>query len=224
MLPTTEIIEVDGVSVDDWASFRAALREATADAFEEGAGAALTLAVLHPTAGKPEGTVDLELSASDVEALHELGWSSELPSIAFLPIQTTLSAHGNPITAVAMGVERTHSLIMMTYLTIDRLFRGSVGVEQLRGPIGIAELGFQVLQRGFMYFVFLMGMVSINLAVINFLPLPILDGGLALFIIYERIVGRPPSIQVQNALNLLGIVLIGALFIVVFYNDIARLM
>lgn len=221
--PMTTLLSVDGAAVADWPSFRAALRASTAEAYAAGQGTSVMLGVRYPTPGEPEDEVELALSAEEVKALHDLGWRSALPSVAFLPIQTTLSANGNPITAVVMGVERTHSLIMMTYLTIDRLFRGSVGVEQLRGPIGIAELGFQVLQRGFMYFVFLMGMVSINLAVINFLPLPILDGGLALFIIYERIVGRPPSVQVQNALNLVGIVLIGALFIVVFYNDIARI-
>ena len=66
-------------------------------------------------------------------------------------------------------------------------------------------------------------MLSVNLAVINFLPLPIVDGGLFLFLVYEKIRGRPPSLGFQNATTIVGLVLIGTVFVVITYNDIVRL-
>ena len=70
---------------------------------------------------------------------------------------------------------------------------------------------------------FFLALISVNLAVLNFLPLPIVDGGLFLFLIYEKFRGRPPSIAFQNGAALVGIMLIGALFLMTFYFDIMRL-
>jgi regulator of sigma E protease len=74
-----------------------------------------------------------------------------------------------------------------------------------------------------MYLVFFLAMISVNLAVLNFLPLPIVDGGLFLFLLYEKVFKRPPSIAFQNAATLVGLALIGTLFVVTFYNDVMRL-
>jgi regulator of sigma E protease len=122
-----------------------------------------------------------------------------------------------------MGFEETWKFILNTYLTIDRLIRGSVGVEQLRGPVGIVHLGVTVADRGLLYLLFLLAMISVNLAVINFLPLPIVDGGLFLFLIYEKVKGRPPSIAFQNAATLAGLILIVTVLIVTLYNDVMRI-
>jgi regulator of sigma E protease len=122
-----------------------------------------------------------------------------------------------------MGLQETHKLVLMTYLTIDRLFRGSVGVEQLRGPLGIVHMGSQIADSGITYLVFFLAMISVNLAVINFLPLPIVDGGLFLFLIYEKIKGRPPSVAFQNAATIVGLCLIGTILLVVTWHDVLRL-
>ena len=98
-----------------------------------------------------------------------------------------------------------------------------MSVKQLHGPVGIVHIGTKVADRGFMYLLFFLAMISVNLAVLNFLPLPIVDGGLFLFLVYEKIRGRPPSIAFQNAAALLGLALIGTLFVVTFFNDVMRL-
>jgi regulator of sigma E protease len=224
LMPRTRIAAVIGTPVGDWPSFRESLRRHTANAASKKEGAEVELTVVHPTPGAERETLTLALSAADVADLHELAWHSELPTYAFQPVYTILSAGGDPLTAVGMGFRETYKLIVMTYLTIDRLFRGSVGVEQLRGPVGIVELGAKILPNGFMYFMFFLGMISVNLAVINFLPLPIVDGGLFLFLIYEKIRGRPPSLQFQNAATIVGICIIGGLLVVTFYNDIVRIL
>jgi regulator of sigma E protease len=219
LMGRTRLVSVGETPVDDWADLRETLRAQTTP----GQPATLSLTVAHPTPGNPTEDLTINLTADDVETLHELGWVSSLPPSPFSPMLTTLSAGGNPIRAVVMGFVETHKFLLMTYLTIDRLVRGSVGVEQIRGPVGIVHIGAKVADRGLMYLVFFLGIISVNLAVINFLPLPIVDGGLFLFLIYEKLKGRPPSIAFQNAATILGIALIATVLLVVTWNDVVRL-
>ncbi len=223
LLPLTRITAVDTKAVANWADLRAGLREATTEAASAKTEATVTLDIVNPTPGKEKQQVTVTLSPTDVANLHALGWSPPLSIRYFDFLWTTLSADGNPLTAIAMGFNETRKVVVLTYLTIFRLAQGSVGVEQLRGPVGIVHLGSRVADRGFMYLIFFLAMISVNLAVLNFLPLPIVDGGLFLYLIYEKFKGRPPSIAFQNAAALLGLMIIGTIFIVTFYNDVMRL-
>ena len=127
------------------------------------------------------------------------------------------------MTALSMGVEETKKALIQTYLTLDRVIRGSVSVRELRGPVGIVHVGVTIFDRGPVYLLLLMAVISVNLAVINFLPLPIVDGGLFLILVYEKFKGRPPSIAFQNVVTIAGLCLIGTLFVMVTWNDISRL-
>jgi regulator of sigma E protease len=215
---------VGGEALTDWQSFRELLRKHTAEALAAGTGAGVPLAIVHPTPGAEREELMLRLEAADVEALHALRWRSVLYGELFEPIYTTLEAGGNPLRAAAMGFVETHKMIVLTYLTLDRLFRGTVGVEQIHGPVGIVHVGTQAASRGLTYLLFFLGIISVNLAVINFLPLPIVDGGLFIFLVYEKLKGRPPSPAFQNASTILGLVLIGAVLLVVTWNDVVRLL
>ena len=155
--------------------------------------------------------------------VEDLAWQPPLPVYLFKPLQVTRSSGGDPLKAVTMGLHETWNFVVLTYVTIDRLFRGTVGVEQLHGPVGIVHLGTRVADRGLAYMLFFLALISVNLAVLNFLPLPIVDGGLMLYLVYEKFKGRPPSIAFQNGAALVGLMLIGTLFVVTFYNDLARL-
>ena len=203
LFPGTRLDAVNGTPIESWRDFRAALREHTQSALQDGTDASIDLTVTHPTPGSESELVSFELSHDDIASLHELGFGGNLEQFIF---------------------EETWKMTQLTYLTIDRLFRRTVGVEQLRGPIGIVHVGVTIADRGLLYLVFLLAAISVNLAVINFLPLPIVDGGLFLFLIYEKFKGKPPSIAFQNWATILGLVLIGTLFLVVTYNDIARLL
>lgn len=110
-----------------------------------------------------------------------------------------------------------------TYLTFLRLFQGTVRVQHLKGPVGIAHLGTQVAERGFVWVLFFLALVSVNLAVINFLPLPIVDGGQFLMLAYEGLRRKPVPIVFQNVATLAGLALIGAVFLIVTFHDIRAL-
>jgi len=167
--------------------------------------------------------VEFNLNNIESKEVSSLGWTTQLVNQAFEPLFVTRSSNGNPIKAITMGCEETVDMVIMTYLTIDRLMRRTVGVEQLRGPIGIIHIGSKIADRGFSYLLFFLAIISVNLAVLNFLPLPIVDGGLFLYLVYEKLVGKPPSLVFQNVAALFGLCLIGMLFVVTFYNDIMRL-
>ena len=203
---------------------RAAIIAATTEAAAAGTGAEVEMSWTLPLKDQPKETGRMVLSKEDVATIHALGYQPPLPEMFFQPLQVTLTANGNPFEALAMGFQETWKLGILVYMTIDRLlFTQSVGVEQLHGPVGIVHVGSRVANRGFMYLVFFLAMISVNLAVLNFLPLPIVDGGLFLYLVYEKITGRPPSITFQNWAALLGLVLIGTLFITTFYFDLERL-
>ncbi|HAW96497.1 MAG TPA: hypothetical protein DCX60_09495 [Phycisphaerales bacterium] len=220
LMPLTTITSVGGRPVTDWTTLREGFKEACRDA----TGAVdVPVVIENPTPGRESETVTFRLSERDVETLGELGWSAPIGIGYFEPIWTTLTAKGNPITAVEMGYNETRKMVILTYFTIYRLTQGTVGVEQLRGPVGIVHLGSRVADRGMMYLLFFLAMISVNLAVLNFLPLPILDGGHFIYLIYEKIKGRPPSVGFQNYAALVGLLLIGSLFVVTFYNDVMRL-
>jgi regulator of sigma E protease len=167
--------------------------------------------------------VMIPLDATWTAQLAQLHWQSPLGPYVFDSLQVTRSSGGDPIEAVQMGLHETWNFVVLTYVTIDRLFRGTVGVEQLHGPVGIVHLGTRIADKGVAYMLFFLALISVNLAVLNFLPLPIVDGGLMLYLVYEKFKGRPPSIGFQNGAALVGLLLIGSLFLVTFYNDILRL-
>jgi regulator of sigma E protease len=223
LLPLSRITKVGNTPISNWLEMRAALQVATAEGARLDQPTSVKLEWLMPTPGKDPASGTMVVHAQDARALQQLSWQSPINDMLFEPLNVTLQADGNPITAAAMGFRQTGKMITMTYLTLDRLVRGSVGVEQLRGPVGIVHLGSRVADRGMMYLLFFLAAISVNLAVINFLPLPIVDGGLFLYLVYERLTGKPPSQAFQSGAIAVGLFLIGGIFLFTFYQDVMRL-
>jgi regulator of sigma E protease len=221
--PLASVTSVDGAIIGSLTALRARLVD-IARATQPGSGASVRIGIRDAAPGATPQEVAVPLGTADLEALRELGLSFPIPESYFDPEFTVLSANGNPFTAVAMGFRQTVVMVEQVFLTIDRVARGSVGAEQLQGPVGILHTGTKVADEGFMYIVFFLALISVNLAVVNLLPIPIADGGLFVFLMYERVTGRPPSIAFQNAAALAGIAFVIALFLFTFYNDIMRLL
>ncbi|MFO0826660.1 MAG: site-2 protease family protein [Phycisphaerales bacterium] len=222
LFPRSEIVRVGETPVANWREIRAAIKRATDNDAARADGAEVAIDVRSPLRdSEPERHV-LRLTADDVARVQSLGWSTELLS-TFDPEYVTLKASG-PIEAISMGLAQTKRMALQVYLTLDRVARRSVSIEQLNGPVGILHAGVKVADQGLMYLVFFLAAISVNLAVMNFLPLPIVDGGLFLFLVYEKIRGRPPSIAFQNAATAVGLMLIGSIFLITFFNDLRRLL
>ena len=175
-----------------------------------------------PVKDAAPASADWALSAADVAALRKLSWSSPVSPDFFLPEKVLLQRDSN-LGAIERGLRETKNSMLITYKTYARLLQGTVKVENMKGPVGIAHIGTQVASRGFIWLLFFMAAISVNLAVFNFLPLPIVDGGHFVFLLYEQITGRPVSVAVQSFTTLVGLFAIGAIFLLVTWNDIRGL-
>lgn len=181
----------------------------------------VTIEVVEPLAGETEREYTVTVDGEYREQLSELMWASGVEPF-FMTLNTPQKADG-PLHAVQMGIDKTHVFMVNTYLTLLRLIQGTISPKELRGPVGIVDEGSKIAQRGWAYLMFFLGLISVNLAVLNFLPLPIVDGGHAVLVIVEKIRGKPLSPQLQTAILLAGLALIGTMFLYVTFNDIHRL-
>jgi len=222
--PGTRIVSVAGEAVENLAGVRAALRRAAGASgpFE------VELEVRRPVAGViatdgPTERVSWTIGETDAAALRTLSWRSPIPAGLF-DVEQMIDRANGPVDAIGKGLTRTRRVMLTTYLTFARLADQTVKVEHLKGPVGIAHLGTLVADKGPVWLMFFLALISVNLAVINFLPLPIVDGGQFLFLLFEQIRGRPVPVGVQNAATMVGLLLIGSIFLLVTYNDLARLL
>jgi regulator of sigma E protease len=124
--------------------------------------------------------------------------------------------------AIVNGFKGTCSLTSQMYAMIKQLFTGQVPVSELSGPVGIVYVVNKSAAMGLMYFIYLMAMLSLNLAVVNLLPLPALDGGRIVLTVIRKITGKVITDEMEAKINLIGIVLLLTLMVYVTWNDIFK--
>jgi regulator of sigma E protease len=127
------------------------------------------------------------------------------------------------VQAMGMGATYTLEFIEQIYLQLNSLVRGWISHENIGGPIEIARQAFNIAGQDVWVLLLYLGMISVNLAVVNFLPIPVLDGGHMVFLIYEGLRGKPAPEGVRNAATYAGLALLASLMIFVFYQDITHL-
>lgn len=148
------------------------------------------------------------------------GWYSTTRGIRgwqYSQFQQTASSFSE---AMSLGYDATKTAGMRIYMTLNSLFSGNLSYKALSGPLGIAKIGYLVADSGFTKLLGFLGFLSINLAILNFLPIPILDGGHMVFLIYEAVARKEPSPKVIAFAHAVGLVFIVGLFMLVMYLDI----
>ncbi len=128
-----------------------------------------------------------------------------------------------PLAALPWGLGETWEFILSTYASFRSLIIGTVSVEELRGPVGIGSIAIKVGRKSLVEFIYLMAMISASLAVVNFLPIPVVDGGHAMFLIIEKVRGKPVPVKIMNIVQLIGLGLLLFAFVAITWNDIARI-
>ena len=101
----------------------------------------------------------------------------------------------NPLAAVLWGFRETWNFIAMTYASLAGTFRGTISYKEFSGPVGIGSTAIQAGRAGVTDFIYFMAIVSVSLAVLNFLPLPVVDGGYVVFLLIEKVRGKPLSLR-----------------------------
>ena len=125
--------------------------------------------------------------------------------------------------ALSVGVRQTAAQIVGVVLNVKHLVTGQVSVRELGGVISIAQMSGQAARLGIDWFLKFLAFFSVSLAVLNLLPIPVLDGGHAMFLIAEAILRRPLSVQLRLRLTQLGMLLVLALMVLAIGNDVLRL-
>ena len=146
------------------------------------------------------------------------------PSTGITALHATVVIRETSITgAMALGLNRTHRWVMRIFGTLRSVFTGGVSGRKLAGPIRIAQMSYSSAKAGWAEFFLFLGMISMNLAVLNVLPIPLLDGGQLAVATVERVRGKPLSEGVLAGVQWVGLGLLLALMVYVLSNDIINL-
>jgi regulator of sigma E protease len=153
-----------------------------------------------------------------------LGEEIQRPLIGIVASGNVSVERVNLLEAVYYGMDQTWQVIKLTFLVLGKLLQGHISPRTLAGPIGIAQMSGQVAEAGAAAFLSFLALLSINLGILNLLPIPVLDGGHLLFFLIEAVMGRPLSMRKREMAQQVGLFLLVALMVFVFYNDIYRLL
>jgi len=120
------------------------------------------------------------------------------------------------------GISQTWSWMYLTVMGLVKIIQKVVPASELGGPILIAKIAGERMAAGWINFIYFMGVFSVNLGILNLLPIPILDGGHLVFFSVEAILRKPLNLRTMEILQQIGLVLLGTLMVFVFYNDLVR--
>lgn len=152
-----------------------------------------------------------------------LGQEIKIAMIGIAPSDEIISVKYPPFKAIALGGKKLWSFTSLTYKAIYRMLTGGLAVrESLTGPVGIFFITREATKLGFVYLLQIMALISASLAIFNFLPIPVLDGGHVIFLAIEKIRGKPLSPKVQERIVQIFVYLLIALAIFIIYNDLVR--
>lgn len=205
------VLAVEGQAIADWSSWVKVIRENPEKPLAvdiQRDGQALTLTVT-PEAQAGQGDVVFgRIGAGAVKT----GQEDQVRQVRF-----------NPLVSAAQALHKTWDRITMTLTTLGKMVVGRVSVENLSGPITIAQVAADTAQFGFEPFVNFLAYLSISLGILNLLPIPVLDGGHIVFGLYEWVRGQPLSEKVQQAGLGFGLSILVLFMAVAFYNDLMRI-
>ena len=153
----------------------------------------------------------------------DVGYLGVSPKVDKWPSGYLIDIAYGPIDAIGESVARTWSLVTLSFDMIGKLITGDVSVKNLSGPISIAQGAGNSAGYGLVYFLGFLALISINLGIINLLPLPVLDGGHLLYYIIELLTGKPVPEKIQEVGFKFGSMALLALMSIAIFNDISRL-
>lgn len=151
------------------------------------------------------------------------GEPKEVGLIGITPSGRTFTKHEGVFASLSLAVDRTWEISVLTVVSIVKLVQRVIPANTIGGPIMIAELAGKQASQGAVSFFTFMAIISINLGVLNLLPVPILDGGHLLFLGIECAKGKPVSEKAVLAAQRVGLALLLTLMVFAFYNDVMRM-
>lgn len=171
-------------------------------------------------------TLDLDITPKrlqrDGEVIGRIGASVDVPEGLYEKYRAEVRL--GPVAALGAALNKTADLSVLMLKVLGRMLSGQASIENLSGPISIAESAGKSASYGFIYFLKFLAVVSISLGVLNLLPIPILDGGHLMFFLAEAVKGSPLSEAAMQYAQRIGLALLLGLMTLAFYVDISRLL
>ena len=168
-------------------------------------------------------TITVEVIPELTAGFNTDGETTFTPMVGMESRPTVLTENIGFFKAAGLGVMEAGNMIRLTLVSVQKLITGQVSAKTLGGPILIAEVTGDRARAGLTPLLNLAAFISINLGILNLLPIPMLDGGQLVFFLIEAIRRKPLSLRVRETAQWVGVALLGLLMVTVFYNDIARL-
>lgn len=205
------IVKVDGQPLTRWSLFASTVRDkpdADIALDIERNGETLSL-ILTPDSKTAGGRVE--------------GFAGVVPKVIPLPEEYRTVRQYGPFSAIYQAADKTWQLMRLTVSMLGKLITGDVKLNNLSGPISIAQGAGMSADYGLIYYLMFLALISVNLGIINLFPLPVLDGGHLLFLLVEKLKGRPVSERVQDFCYRIGTVVLMLLMGLALFNDFSRL-
>ncbi|HLR07961.1 MAG TPA: RIP metalloprotease RseP [Bacillota bacterium] len=196
-----EVISVDGTPISTWDAFTDIVQESP----------------------EKELTVTLLRQNDTTEEVTVVPAKKETQGITFGQIGVTHMYEKSVFRTLEWGITQTYDTTKLILTNLMMLITGQYSIDMLSGPVGIYDATDQIVQTGLMNFLMWTAILSINLGIVNLVPLPALDGGRLLFVGIEAVRGKPIDPEKEGIVHFIGFALLMLLMIVVTWNDIQRL-
>ncbi len=204
------IVAVDGAPVKRWEELSSQIRQH--------GGQTLDLAVQ-----RDGRELDIKVTPERRESENLFGQKIMAYQIGVASSERLVTEHVGPVRALGEGMSYTLRIAALTLQSIYKLITREISVDTLGGPIMIAQVAGKQAEMGLSYLINFMAVLSVNLTLLNLLPVPVLDGGHLLFLFLEAVRGKPLAVKHREMAQAVGMMLILTLMVFVFYHDIMRL-
>jgi regulator of sigma E protease len=207
--PGDRIAARDGHPIETW--------DELADTISTRPGQPMTL-----TIERDGSRLDVEVTPAAETERDALGNERQVGRIGIARPSPTTMLRENPVAAVGLGLQRTWDVTALTAVSIWKLVSGVIPASNIGGPIQIGVVAGQAAQQGLTAYAIFVALISINLAILNLLPVPMLDGGHLLFFAIEAVLGRPLSLRKREIAQQIGLALLMLLMVFALFNDVSR--
>jgi regulator of sigma E protease len=207
--PGDRVVFVDGKPIHRWSDMAASITESD--------GRTLSFEIL-----RQGRTFVVAITPQVVPSQNIWGEEVEKYAIGITASGTSSILRLNVLQSASESLTHTWQIMSLTTVAVWKIITGAVSAKALGGPIFIAQLTGEQAKAGLVNLLFFVAVLSINLGIINLLPIPILDGGHLVFCFIEAVSRRPVNLKVREVAQQVGFFVLVLLMLFVFYNDIAR--
>jgi regulator of sigma E protease len=210
-----KIVSIDGEPVKSWFDVHRVL-------FNHPTDKPIQVEYVRENVSGPKQATLRLLTPEEVASVKNIRYIAEIQEGGLMAEKIVPRHAQNLAQAAKWGVTETRDFILQFYLTLRRMVDRSVSPANMMGPVGIFIGGKRFAYKGFDWLLWFLCMISANLAVVNFLPIPVVDGGQFMFLVLEKIKGKPLSPRSMAIAQYVGLAFLAALVLFVTYHDILR--